>query len=183
MLTDFSFAATDGAGTPIANRVQSKKRPRSSMSPTIVLNEDGKPAYLTCSPGGSRIIGYTAQSLVSMLDFGYGPQQTANTPHYQNRNGDTEIELPQDGITPDYDFKTLSTALEARGHEVVQRSGEGSGLGIIQVTADGFLGGADPRRAGTAAGRLATDASSSAPVISRSLGVVGMLAGVLALFV
>jgi hypothetical protein len=161
-LTDFSFAATDGAGTPIANRVQSKKRPRSSMSPTIVLNEDGKPAYLTGSPGGYRIIGYTAQSLLSMLDFGYDPQQAANTPFYQNRNGDTEIEVPQDGITSDYDVEALNTALEARGHEVVQYSGDGSGLGIIQVTADGFLGGADPRRAGTAAGRLDTDAPVAA---------------------
>jgi gamma-glutamyltranspeptidase/glutathione hydrolase len=184
-ITDFSFAATDGAGTPIANRVQPKKRPRSSMSPTVVLNEGGKPAYLTGSPGGSRIIGYTAQSLVSMLDFGFDPQQAANTPHYQNRNGDTEIEVPQDGITSDYDFEALGTALEARGHEVVERSGEGSGLSIIQVTTDGFLGGADPRRAGTAAGRLAaaTDAPSSAPVTSRSLVAVGMLAGVLALFI
>jgi gamma-glutamyltranspeptidase/glutathione hydrolase len=184
-LTDFSFAATDSAGTPIANRVQPKKRPRSSMSPTIVLNEDGKPSYLTGSPGGSRIIGYTAQSLLSLLDFGYDPQKTANTPYYQNRNSDTEIEVPQDGITSDYDFEALTTALEARGHEVVQRGEGGSGLGIIEVTADGFLGGADPRRAGTAAGRLATDDTdvpSSAPVISRSLGV-GMLAGVLALFV
>jgi gamma-glutamyltranspeptidase/glutathione hydrolase len=186
-LTDFSFAATDAAGTPIANRVQPKKRPRSSMSPTIVLNEDGKPAYLTGSPGGYRIIGFTAQSLVSMLDFGYDPQQAANTAFYQNRNGDTEIEVPQDGITADYDVEALNTALEARGHEVVQYSGDGSGLGIIEVTADGFLGGADPRRAGTAAGRLDTDASvgdpSSAPVISRSLVVVSMLAGVLALFI
>jgi gamma-glutamyltranspeptidase/glutathione hydrolase len=182
-ITDFSFAAADSAGTPIANRVQSKKRPRSSMSPTIVLNEDGKPAYLTGSPGGSRIIGYTAQSLVSMLDFGYDPQQAANTPHHQNRNGNTEIEVPQDGITSDYDFEALRTALEARGHVVVQRSGEGSGLGIIQVTADGFLGGADPRRAGTAAGRLASDVPSSAPAISCSLVVVGMLAGVLAILV
>jgi gamma-glutamyltranspeptidase/glutathione hydrolase len=181
-LTDFSFAATDDAGTPIANRVQPKKRPRSSMSPTMVLNEDGKPAYLTGSPGGSRIIGYTAQSLLSMLDFGYDPQQAANTPYYQNRNGDTEIEVPKDGISPDYDIEALTTALEARGHEVVQRAEGGSGLGIIQVTADGFLGGADPRRAGTAAGRLAIDVPSSAPIISRSL-VVGMLAGVLALFV
>ena len=58
-ITDFSFEPVDASGTPIANRVQPNKRPRSSMSPTIVLNnDDGSLAYLTGSPGGSRIIGY-----------------------------------------------------------------------------------------------------------------------------
>jgi gamma-glutamyltranspeptidase/glutathione hydrolase len=194
-LTDFSFQAVDSNGTPIANRVQPKKRPRSSMSPTIVLNKDDTLAYITGSPGGSRIIGYTAQSLVSMLDFGYDPQQASNTPHYQNRNSNTEIEVPEDGITSDYDIAALSTALQARGHPVVERA-LSSGLSIIEVQADGFLGGSDPRRDGSAGGRLSpviaaqtdapsgapvADAPSGAPVTSRSLVVVGMLSGVLAL--
>jgi gamma-glutamyltranspeptidase/glutathione hydrolase len=93
-ITDFSFESVDEFGAPIANRVQPKKRPRSSMSPTmIVVDPDtGVPIYLTGSPGGSRIIGYVCQSLVSMLDFGFDPQEAANTPHYQNRNGDTEVD-------------------------------------------------------------------------------------------
>jgi gamma-glutamyltranspeptidase/glutathione hydrolase len=203
-LTDFSFAATDDAGTPIANRVQAKKRPRSSMSPTIVLDKDGALAYVTGSPGGSRIIGYTAHSLVNMLDFGYDPQQAANTPHYQNRNGNTEIEVPEAGITSDYDIAALSAALSARGHTVSERE-LNSGLSIVKVQADGLLGGFDPRRDGSAGGRLATaapavavvlteapavapvmmtDAPSGAPVTSGSLIVfVGTVVGVLALFV
>lgn len=154
-LTDFSFEATDEDGVPIANRVQPRKRPRSSMSPTIVFDSDGDLAFLAGSPGGSRIIGYTSQTLVSMIDFDRDPQQAVNTPHYQNRNGDTELEPPVANVTSDYDFVGLSAALTDLGHTVIERGGETSGLSVIKVTADGFLGGADPRRDGTAGGRAA----------------------------
>ena len=73
-LTDFSFTATDSSGVPIANRVQPNKRPRSSMSPTIVFDEHGRVKIVTGSPGGSRIIGYTAQSIINIIDFGLDPQ-------------------------------------------------------------------------------------------------------------
>ena len=154
-VTDFSFESVDDAGMPIANRVQPKKRPRSSMAPTIVVDKDsGMPIFLTGSPGGFRIIGYACQSLLSLLDFGFDPQEAANTPHYQSQNGDTELEPPQEGLTTDYDFDAVSAALVAKGHVVVPRGGETSGLSIIQIMEDGsFLGGADPRRDGSAAGR------------------------------
>lgn len=154
-LTDFSFEARDESGTPIANRVQPGKRARSSMSPTIVYDMDGDVEYLAGSPGGSRIIGYTSQALVSMLDFGRDPQEAVNTPHYQNRNGPTELEPPMANVTSDYDFEALSDGLISYGHTVEERGGETSGLSVIQVTKLGFLGGADPRRDGTAGGRAA----------------------------
>ena len=141
-LTDFSFAATDSTGLPIANRVQGNKRPRSSMSPTIVFDDKGRVEIVTGSPGGSRIIGYTAQSIVSMLDFGLDPQQAINVPHYMNRNGRTDIEQPIAGITLDYDAEALATALKKRGHSdptvpLGERSvgiiTQTSGLSIIQV--------------------------------------------------
>ena len=50
-LTDFSFAPFDGNGIPVANRVQPNKRPRSSMSPTIVFDEHGDVEIVTGSPG------------------------------------------------------------------------------------------------------------------------------------
>lgn len=169
-ITDFSFEPRDGEGTPIANRVQPGKRPRSSMAPTMVFDTaaNNSVVYLTGSPGGSRIIGYTAQSLVSMIDFGFNPQEACNTPHYQNRNGNTELEPPRLGITTDYDYDATESDLTARGHTVVARGGETSGLGIIQVTPEGgFLGGADPRRDGSAGGRLAKDvASEDAPTVA-----------------
>jgi gamma-glutamyltranspeptidase/glutathione hydrolase len=141
-LTDFSFAATDSTGVPIANRVQGNKRPRSSMSPTIVFDEQGRVEIVTGSPGGSRIIGYTAQSIVNMIDFGLDPQQAINVPHYMNRNGRTDIEAPIPGITLDYDAEALAAALKARGHSnpdvpLEQRSvgiiAQTSGLSIIQI--------------------------------------------------
>ena len=131
-LTDFSFAA-EADGLPVANRVQANKRPRSSMSPTLVLDERGRPILVTGSPGGSRIIGYTAQSIVNVLDFGLDPQQAINTPHYQNRNGSTEIERTIAGITVDYDANALAEALVARGHPVNVSDVLESGLSIIQV--------------------------------------------------
>jgi gamma-glutamyltranspeptidase/glutathione hydrolase len=151
-LTDFSFNPTSGDGTPIANRVEPGKRPRSSMSPTIVLGPDGALELVTGSPGGSRIIGYTAQSIVNVVDFGLDAQQAVNVPHHGNRNGSTELEVPIPDVTWDYDVAGLAAALEARGHPVSVRSME-SGLSVIQVTDEGLVGGADQRRDGAVGGR------------------------------
>ena len=170
-LTDFSFAPVDSDGTPIANRVQPNKRPRSSMSPTIVFDGRGRVKLVTGSPGGSRIIGYTAQSVMNVLDFGLDPQEAINVPHFMNRNGSTDIETPIPGITLDYDADALSDALIARGHPVNIRS-QTSGLSIIQVQRfrrphwhhfyrgywkprprTKLIGGADKRRDGTVGGR------------------------------
>ncbi|WP_165307233.1 gamma-glutamyltransferase [Agromyces binzhouensis] len=151
-LTDFSFAPVAADGTPIANRVQPEKRPRSSMSPTIVFDATGAVELVTGSPGGSRIIGYTAQSIVNHVDFGLDPQHSIAVPHYQNRNGSTEIETPVPGVTLDYDAAALAAQLQARGHNVSIATLE-SGLSIIEVTPDGLLGGADLRRDGTVGGR------------------------------
>ncbi len=151
-LTDFSFAAVDGTtGLPIANRVQPNKRPRSSMSPTIVFDRHGRVKLVTGSPGGSRIIGYTAQSIVNVLDFGLDPQQAINVPHYMNRNGRTDIESPIPGVTLDYDAEALAAELEARAHSVgiIEQT---SGLSLIKVEGRQLIGGADHRRDGTVGG-------------------------------
>ena len=151
-LTDFAFSPITGDGTPVANRVQPGKRPRSSMSPTIVLGPSGALELVTGSPGGSRIIGYTAQSIINVIDFGLDAQQAVNVPHHGNRNGSTELEVPIPGVTDDYDVAALSAALAARGHPVSVRPME-SGLSVIQVTGDGLVGGADQRRDGAVGGR------------------------------
>ncbi|MBT8408209.1 MAG: gamma-glutamyltransferase, partial [Alphaproteobacteria bacterium] len=144
-------------GVPVANRVQSGKRPRSSMSPSIVLDGDGEVFLVTGSPGGSRIIGYTAQSIINVIDFGLDPQEAIQVPHYMNRNGSTDIETPIPGVTLDYDAEALFAALEARGHPVNIRE-QTSGLSIIRVDrgSDGgitLVGGADQRRDGTVGGK------------------------------
>ena len=152
-LTDFSFAPTNPDGTPVANRVEPGKRPRSSMSPTIVLDGDGDVELVTGSPGGSSIIGYTAQSIVNVVDFGLDPQEAVNVPHHQNRNATTELEQPIPGVTDLYDVAALAAALRARGHPVSIVRTLVSGLSLIQVTEDGLVGGADHRRDGAVGGR------------------------------
>ena len=142
-LTDFSFRA-ESDGRPVANQVQAGKRPRSSMSPMLVLDRDGKLLLAVGSPGGSRIIGYVARSLLAMLDWGLDPQEAVALPHVVNRNGSTDLE-----------FGTAVTAaasgLEARGHDLNFRDLT-SGLHAILVTPEGLRGGADPRREGVALG-------------------------------
>ncbi len=166
-LTDFSFQYEDAAGNPVANRVEPKKRPRSSMSPSIVFDGEGQVVLVAGSPGGARIIGYTAGAIMQILTFGLDPQEAINLPHYMNLNGRTDLEAPIPGITLDYDAEALAAALVARGHSdpamppeersvgIIEQT---SGLAIIQVvrTSVGetvLIGGADTRRDGAVGGR------------------------------
>ncbi|PWE33746.1 gamma-glutamyltransferase [Maritimibacter sp. 55A14] len=141
-LTDFSFATHSG-GRPIANALAPGKRPRSSMSPTIVM-EDGAPVLVLGSPGGSRIIGYVAQALIAHLDWGMDVQQAVAMPHLLNRFGAFEIEAGSSAMA-------LQTPLEALGFET-GLTPLVSGLHAIAI-GDDLQGGADPRREGVALGR------------------------------
>jgi gamma-glutamyltranspeptidase / glutathione hydrolase len=140
-LTDFSFRSHRD-GVPIANRIEPGKRPRSSMSPTIVM-KDGAPVLAIGSPGGSRIIGYVATSIIAMLDWGMDVQQAVSIPHAINRFGTYDLE--EDTIAAE-----LQEPLEALGYKVKVR-GLNSGLHAIVIGAN-LEGGADPRREGIALG-------------------------------
>ncbi len=141
-LTDFSFR-THSDGVPIANRVEPGKRPRSSMAPTIVL-EDGAPTLVVGSPGGSRIIGYVVKTIIAHLDWGMDVQQAIDLPHLVNRFGTYDVE---EGTSA----TSFSDALTGLGFEVNAR-GLTSGLHAISIGPDGLQGGADPRREGIALG-------------------------------
>jgi gamma-glutamyltranspeptidase/glutathione hydrolase len=143
-LTEFSFLPFAG-GRPVANRVEPGKRPRSSMAPTIVLDQQGKPVLVIGSPGGGRIIPYVAQAILGVLDWGLNMQQAIDLGHVVNLNGRTELEAgtPVAGLKDD---------LAARGHDVVVTV-QDSGLQGIQIGPDGLVGGSDPRREGVAVGR------------------------------
>ncbi|KZK87533.1 Gamma-glutamyltranspeptidase precursor [Pseudovibrio sp. Ad13] len=141
-LTDFSFR-THRDGVPIANRVEPGKRPRSSMSPTIVMKDD-KPFVVVGSPGGSRIIGYVATTLVANLDWGMNIQEAISMPHLVNRFGTYDLEK---GTAAE----KLQPALDAMGYKTNIRD-LNSGLHGIVITADGLQGGVDPRREGLALG-------------------------------
>lgn len=160
-LTDFSFRPLDEAGRAIANRVEPGKRPRSSMSPTLALDREGRLVMAIGSPGGSRIIGYVAKALIARLDWGLDMQAAIDLPNATNRNGVTDLE---EGTA----LAALKPALEALGHEVTLRKLT-SGLHGIAVTPGGLMGGltgglsggglsgglsggADPRREGVVLG-------------------------------
>lgn len=143
-LTDFSFSPISPNGYPIANRVQARKRPRSSMSPTIVFDRKGKLVLVTGSAGGSRIINYVAKALIGVLDWKLDARQAISLPNFGNRNGATELEA---GTS----IATLKPTLEALGHKVEVLE-QASGSHAILVTEEGFIGGADPRRDGAVRG-------------------------------
>lgn len=142
-LTDFSFLPAEN-GRPIANRVETGKRPRSSMAPTIVLDGEGSPLLLIGSPGGSQIIGYVAQALVGILDWGLSPQQAVAAGHVLSRNGPVELEA-------DTEAGALEAALVARGQKT-QLKPLNSGLHAIRIGPEGLESGIDPRREGAARG-------------------------------
>jgi gamma-glutamyltranspeptidase/glutathione hydrolase len=142
-LTDFS-AVAERDGQPVANRVEPGKRPRSSMSPTFVLDKDRKLVLTVGSAGGARIIGDTFQALIGMLDWNLSPQAALDLPRVINMNGPTELE-DRGGLPAEAD------ALRKLGHDVHVRRHEG-GLTAIRRKGDGWEGGADPRRDGVAKG-------------------------------
>jgi gamma-glutamyltranspeptidase/glutathione hydrolase len=142
-LTDFA-PRPELDGKPVANRVQPGKRPRSSMSPTFVLDRNGRLVAALGSAGGARIIGDTLQTLIGLLDWDLSAQAAVDLPRVTNLNGATELE---EG-TPIADH---AAALRALGHEVQVRRHEG-GLTALRRSGDGWEGGADPRRDGVARG-------------------------------
>lgn len=143
-LTDFSFSPTRNR-YPVPNRVESGKRPRSAMSPTMVFDKKGNLEVVVGSPGGSRIVSYVAQTLIGIIDFGLDVQQAINLPKITNRNDYTALEKGT-AIT------ALEEPLKALGHDV-KIIDLNSGLHGIQVKSDKLIGGADPRREGIAVGR------------------------------
>ena len=144
-LTDFSFVP-EIDGEPVANRVEPGKRPRSSMSPTLVFDQDtGELVASLGSPGGAAIIHYTARTLVALRDWGLSAQEALNLPHAITLGGDVYVE---EGRFPEATIESL----RERGHTVSERQLT-SGLQAIMRLEDGTLfGGADPRREGVVMG-------------------------------
>tara|TARA_R110001606_G_scaffold375489_1_gene533802 strand:+ start:347 stop:2107 length:1761 start_codon:yes stop_codon:yes gene_type:complete len=141
-LTDFSFKSHQD-GFPIANRLEPGKRPRSSMSPTIVM-KDNKPYLVVGSPGGSRIIGYVAKTLIAHLEWGMDIQEAITLPNMLNRFGTYDLEKGTEA-------ETYAKALTDMGFKVSVQD-LNSGVQGIVVEKGGLLGGADPRREGLVLG-------------------------------
>jgi len=140
-LTDFSFRAVED-GKPVANAVAPGKRPRSSMSPIIVLDQSGRFFAALGSPGGSAILDYNAKTLVGLLDWGLTMQQAIELPNLYARGADFYGELSR--FPPE-----VLTGLSERGIVLKAGRGEESGLHGVVLRSGGMLeGGADPRREG-----------------------------------
>lgn len=138
-LTDFSFLPTRD-GKPVANAVAPGKKPRSSMSPVIVV-ENGKPVLAIGSPGGPAIIGYVAKTLVAALYYDMPLQEAVAVPNLVYPRGQV---LAEETLAPD-----VMEALTAYGFEVTTRELT-SGLHGFRLREDGSIeGAADPRREGT----------------------------------
>lgn len=142
-LTDFSLSDVDEHGKPVANRVEPLKRPRSSMSPMIVLKY-GKPYMAVGAPGGSAIINYVAKTILGVLNWNLNIQEAIDLPNRGSRNRDTELEK-------NTGLHRLVPGLTAMGHEVREVDFPSGVQGIV-ITPGGIEGGADPRREGLALG-------------------------------
>jgi len=142
-LTDFDFVP-EVDGRAVANRPGACKRPRSSMSPLIVTGDDGVELAVG-SPGGSRIIQYTARVAVDVLEHGLGVHEAIGRPNVVSRGDVVEVETGCGSPAPTGTLEDL----EAAGHSV-KRTELNSGLHGIQRTAEGWTAGIDPRREGAA---------------------------------
>lgn len=144
-LTDFAFEPYDAMGHPVANRVEPRKRPRSSMSPTLVFDAAGNRLLASVgSPGGAAIIHFTAKTLLGMYAWGLDAQRAIDLPNFGSFNGPTVLEAGR------FPASTVQS-LKARGHQVNEMEMT-SGLQAIQRTDNGWFGGADPRREGVVMG-------------------------------
>ncbi len=165
-LTDFDPAPTDAQGNLIANRVAAGKRPRSSMSPTLVFRtasdgSRGEFRMATGSPGGATIIQYVAKTLVGVLDWGLDAQQATSMVDFGAANSPTTNvggEHPNVVAANNGDGDPLVTGLRALGHTVnVAQQISGLSTIIKRSNPQGYYyyeGGADPRREGVVLGDL-----------------------------
>lgn len=140
-LTDFSLEPEIG-GKPTANAVAPRKAPRSSMSPAIVTDKDGKLVLVAGSMGGSTIIASVSRSIIGVLDWKQTPQEAVGTAAVFAREPDIQIEASR---MP----KEMADALRGLGWRISEEDLY-SGTHVIQVTPQGLVGGADPRLEGKA---------------------------------
>jgi len=140
-MSDFAFAPVEN-GRTVANVIEPGKRPRSSMSPTMIFDDDGELRMVTGSPGGNSIVAYVSKSVLGVLDWGLPAQAAADFPNIIARGDVVRVETDIDG------GKKLADGLAAAGYNVQESQGENSGLHIIVVHPDGLEGAADSRREG-----------------------------------
>jgi gamma-glutamyltranspeptidase/glutathione hydrolase len=141
-MTDFA-REVPADGKPVANAIAPGRRPRSSMSPTMIFSANGDIRMVTGSPGGNSIPAYVAKSIVGVLDWKLTAQQAVDHPNMVARGEKVRVEVSVEG------GQAIADDLKSRGYKVQEREGENSGLHVIVVTPAGLEGAADKRREGT----------------------------------
>ena len=158
-LTDFNFQP----GT--ANSPEGGKRPRSSMSPTIVV-DDGQPLLALGSPGGSTIITTVLQILVNHLDFGMSMPEAIAAPRASQRNTPTVL------AEPDFISSAEGMALLGRGHSFSSTAEIGAATGI-RFLPDGLVqAAAEPTRRGGGSAMVEEPSATSVASL-RDLALAG----------
>jgi len=140
-MTDFSFTPRDPDGRPAANAVAPGKRPRSSMTPLILLDAQGNFAGALGSAGGNSILAYVGKSVVGAADWRLPMQDAIALPNLVARGAAFQGEVTK--FTPQ-----VLAGLRALGIDLKPGQGEDSGLQGV-IVRDGVVdGGYDPRREG-----------------------------------
>lgn len=142
-LTDFSLEPVID-GKPTANAVAPRKAPRSSMSPSVITDRDGKLVMVAGSMGGSTIIASVSRTIIGVLDWKQTPQEAVGTQAVFARTPDISYE-------PSRMPKETADALKRLGWRMTPDESLYSGTHVILVTPQGLVGGADPREEGKAA--------------------------------
>jgi gamma-glutamyltranspeptidase/glutathione hydrolase len=145
-LTDFSHVPDNADGTPAANAVGPRKRPRSSMAPTIILDKQGRFHAAIGSPGGLAIPSFVLKGIVGILDWNLTMQEAVALPNLVAL-GDNYVSEPEK-FAPGVVAGLAERGVTVKPSFIV----EDSGLHGIIVRGDGLEGGADPRREGVAIG-------------------------------
>ncbi len=131
-----------------ANAVAPGKRPLSSMSPSIVLDPEGRLLMVTGTPGGPTIISTVFQTISNVVDYGMNAAQAVNAPRLHHQHLPDQIWYEPAGLDA-----SVVSALEALGHRMVERNGYQGDAQVIVVRPDGTLEGySDRRRGGDVAG-------------------------------
>ena len=128
-----------------ANAVEAKKRPLSSMTPTIVL-KDNRPFLILGSPGGSTIITTVMQNILNVVIHDMNIEEAVSSPRVHSQWLPDMVFHEKNGLNKD-----IINQLKKMGHDVKMRSSIGEANGIL-INKKGFWGGADPRGENTAIG-------------------------------
>ena len=145
-LTDFSFEPTAG-GAPVANRVEGGKRPRSSMSPSIVYDKKGRAVLAIGAAGGMTIPAQVAKAIIGVLDFKLPVADAIALPTIYVSDDLVILEKSPQGEK----LVAMQPALEKLGHRTVAAPLPLKANGLERI-AGGWRGGADPRSEGNSAG-------------------------------